>query len=298
MDNDLTAEQIKNKMTNEGFRLSDPMQSTMDTEFLRYFYGMNNGINLEEFLDKIVFAPSFVLFGMHYSFLNCIVKNRTIKVKPNILYSLDLSQEIGKGRLLYINYTPQGPVSVVELHGNCPMGSEYNLNKQLYLLSLSGDSTHQEIDISVMYSYISEKYIKDTSIYQLVKSFENFFYNDYILMVINAQIACEFLITKLLFDAGIGKNNIEKASYNLKLNQLFPECTKRRKMPPFPSKMLQNLNDMRQCRNEIAHEGGNKVVQNTDAKSWIISAVMLYKYIHIPDIMNQVIERNIVHTSI
>lgn len=145
-------------------------------------------------VNKLIFNETLTNFGFFYIFLDCTVIITSITLKPNEIYTLDLSSEIEDGKLLYINYTPNcGNLFPLEIHGNCPIGNEYRIKKLLYPYVLD-KNLPVKTNVSVQYIYALGKLTHKIGFNQLIEGFEYFSKKNYVTAIIKLQIACEFIL--------------------------------------------------------------------------------------------------------
>lgn len=272
----MTETDIKNKLRDSGLDLTALFSAqTIDINFLLYFYRQAE----LPILFQLAFIPSAFAFGLHYTLLECPCKVRTISLTPYQTYDLDLSSEIGpSGKLLYINYTSQGPIRPVELHGNCPMGHEYILHKQIYALPIDIQQAAAPTEVSVMYAYATADLLQDISLRLFIDAFQHFFLGEYQIMVIKAQTACEYSLTYFLKEE-VCPNN--RAPYYKKLKTMLPNIIEKKHYPPLDDTISASLDKLRILRNQIVHDGVSPLITQAEATEYLRNAFLLYKYLRI-----------------
>lgn len=232
-------------------------------------------------LKNSLFNEKSVMFALHYLLLGA--KYGTLDIELKQLCVLDLNKEIGKGKLLFINYAPDNLLFPVEMHMNSPFQIDrFNLQRILAPINLS--NSPEEIRCSkvhVFYVYLPESCINDICIKELSDAFYDFFNKDYNVSVIKLQIACEFILTRFLNAKGYNDSKTQHMRYGKKLNTLLPQIIKKNNMIPCPSIIIDNINNMRLIRNDIAHAGGYVDITDKDICTWIISSFLFYKYFKI-----------------
>ena len=70
----------------------------------------------------------------------------------------------------------------------------------------------------------------------------------------------------------------QRMPYSKKLNSLLPQIITDNNMTPCPSIIINEINNMRLKRNDIAHAGGSININDIDMRTWIINAFLFYKY--------------------
>lgn len=274
---------ITNLINDKGLDISETINFIFFNDYLFKLYFISNYDDSFEkpskrlkFITQLAFNDTLLHFGFHYIILGCSFKFKKITMKPCEIFNLDLSTEIGNGKLLYINYTSEGTIVPVEIHGNCPMNNEYKLNKQLYPV-VYNNNIPKESSINILYVYLPEKLANDLIQNHLIEAFSMFIKHDYISQVIKLQIVAEFLIDKFLKTYKSNKKE-RTANYCRKLKQIFPQKVIENNFIPCPQYIIDELNTMRLRRNEISHNGGYAEISDDEAKKWIISTFLLFKY--------------------
>lgn len=244
-----------------------------DAEFLRYFSNPDENSQLRELVLGIAFNPTLIHFAMHFMLLGCPIKTREIFIEPDREFNLDLSEEIGNGRLLYINYTPNGIGGLfpVEIHGNIPMGHEYCLKKRLYPVNFQPNIKPNTTSVFVQYAYATEKHVNDISLLQFVEAFNNYSVKRYSEAVIKLQIVAEFTLNRFKEKYTTERRCKSRGGYEKILRKEFPKIIEEQGLTPCPSEILVALDEMRKVRNKIMHEGGIANVNDEEMKHWIVN---------------------------
>lgn len=278
----ITPEQIRTQIENDGFALSKLVKIFLsDDKFSQYFSQKNYNSNFFQILDKFIFNQTLSNFSFFFMALGCSIKLKKIAMYPSQKYELDLSNDIDNGKLIYINYTPNsGNLFPVELHGNSPMGHEYNVKKTLYPVPFNhSTSCSQKTDISILYCYATGNLTSDISLNELVEAFKNYQKGDYSLMIIQLQISCEFILNRFLSQNGyFPDRKAERKPYHQKLTQMLPKATKEHSWVDCPQFIIDDLGNMREKRNDIAHEGGYISIKDDEAHKYLVSSFLFYKY--------------------
>jgi len=236
---------------------------------------------------KMQFDSLFVSFGWHYSLLGC--QGRVIKIvlKPNEIYNLDLSREIGEGKLLYINYTPDGGgLFPTQIHSNTPLTHIIPTKISLFPRPLKENAS--ETQVHVLYWFAPKEIKDDLSVMLLLDAFQRFYEKNYRYMVISAQTAIEILQYKLferLFELGdLSKDRIktfleDKATFSSQLFTLLPLLGKIMNFPIPNSKIFEGLKILVKTRNDVIHRGKpRKQLDEDQMKIALMSAFFTLKY--------------------
>ena len=248
-----------------------------DKAFYDYFQGTQSAQILHELALNFAFNTTLSNFNFQHVLLGCPSNFLQITLEPGIIYNLDLSDEIKNGKLLYINYTPQGDGNLfpVELHGNTPMNNEYNTTKRLYPYLTDNSATARPTDVNILYVYAPENIVNDISFKQISEAFQCYFNNEYVDAIIKLQIAAEFILGKFLNKYG-KKYKHYPYSDNLKRN--LSGITTQNNLLPCPQFLIDSLDAMRDKRNDIIHEGGNIILNQDDVRKWCVDTLFFIKY--------------------
>ena len=248
-----------------------------DKAFSDYFQGNVNSPNLYELASDFAFNTTLSNFNFQHVLLGCPSNFLQITLEPGKIYNLDLSNKIKNGKLIYINYTPQGDGNLVpiELHGNTPMNNEYSTIKKLYPYLADNSKTPLPTNVNILYVYVPEKIVNDISFKQISEAFQCYFNNEYVDSIIKLQIAAEFILGKFLSNYG---NKYKRYSYfeNLKTN--LNEIITQNSFLPCPQFLIDSLDAMRNKRNDIIHEGGNITLNQNEVRTWCVNTLFFIKY--------------------
>lgn len=262
--------------------LNNSLDSTFDDEsFMKYFQDPENNNELYTFVAEFAFNTTLSNFNFHHVILGNKIGFQKIKLIPDQIYNLDLSNIINGGRLLYINYTPEsGNLFPIEIHGNSPIGCEFSLTKILYPIKIPSNTSSPSIKttVNVHYIYAPKEILNDIALKELTEAFQHYFKSEYIDTILKLQISSEFILTKFIHKY---EPKLVDASYFLKLTVHLSHIIVKHKLIPCPHFILNNLNNMRIKRNKITHEGGTTEISNEEIKTWSISAFLFYKYFNI-----------------
>lgn len=228
------------------------------------------------------------IFGSHYSLLGCIGKIKKIHLKPNENCNLDLSNEIGDGELLFINYTPfKGGVFPIETHSNIPEPHIRRTNIHLHGYTL--DENASETEISCFYWFAPAEIKDDLGMRLILDAFQRYYEKNYRYMVISAFTAVEIsqyhFFAELLKSSGISySNKIEpflthNATFSSQLRVLLPFLAEEMKFPMLNKPIYDGIENLRKDRNDVVHKGEpKKGWEQERLKNELISALFAYKY--------------------
>lgn len=87
-----------------------------------------------------------------------------------------------------------------------------------------------------------------------------------------------FILDKFLY--GQGKYNKDH-SYYTKLTRILDNTLSNSNLPKCYNFIINNLDEMRDKRNDIAHQGGCTNISKENMKKWMISVVLFYKYFQV-----------------
>lgn len=229
--------------------------------------------------------PPVISFASHYSLLGCVNNRTKILIKPNELFKLDLSNEIGEGELLYINYTPcSGETFPIETHSNVPISHLKVKNKLIYGQPINENS--KETEVNVYYWFAPEKLKDDLSNMLLLDAFKFFFEGDYRYMIISAHSSVEIILSKfikkILTEHSISEKNSKEFTKSIgtkyQLDTLLPLICNLLNFPILDTKIVGGLKDLRADRNRLIHTGETDILDKTKLKKELISAFFAFRY--------------------
>ena len=207
-------------------------------------------------------------FGWHYGLLGCIGTADKILLKPNKIYILDLSREIGEGELLYINYTPtKGGLFPIQIHSNTPITHIKPKIIHLFPCPLKDDAI--ETDVQIFYWFATKEIVEDLSSMLLLEAFQRFYEKNYRYMLVSAQTSIEILqykffekLLNLESKYKIKKERIsefleQRATYSTQLFTLLPFVANITDIPiwKIDSPIHEGLKILGKGRNDVAHRG-------------------------------------------
>ncbi len=159
---------------------------------------------------------------------------------------------------------------------------------------VTGDDT----DYFVTYAYAPEYVQNDLSNKLLLEAFKFYFEEDYRNMILSANTAVEILFNKffnnLLFDSNSLKNeegNVSRdnkdriegflkngATYGYKLYPFFPLISEIREFPGLNRKISKKLDNLKDKRNSLIHDGNADLINEEEIKEELIAAFLTFKY--------------------
>ena len=214
-----------------------------------------------------------------------------IIIQPNKIYNLDLSEEIGEGKLLYVCYTPigDGGVFPVEMHSNVPMKHVRSNIIQLLPHAIKTDAT--ETKVAVSYWFAPRVVYDDISVVLLLDGFKAYYENDYRHMLVSVQTCIEKLLYELLEKifktSGISSKRVndllkDKATFSTQLFTLLPFLVDILKIPSFSQEIVDGLRILNAERNHVIHQGKlSKDLKQDEMKKAILGSFFAYKYFKI-----------------
>lgn len=128
-----------------------------------------------------------------------------------------------------------------------------------------------------MYAYATEDSLKDIVLRLFIDAFYHFSLNEYQIIAIKAQTACEYSLTCFLKEEHAQE---KAATYYKKLHTIFPNIIKKH-YPILNETISVSLDQLRFFRSQIVHEGLTPVITQTEAAAYLQNAFLLYKYLHL-----------------
>jgi hypothetical protein len=234
-----------------------------------------------------ILKEGFDQLGLHYSLIGCEHKFEKISLKPHELYTLDISERIGDGELLYISYTPEGgDIFPLEHHSNTP---QPHINQEtIYLYGKPQVDKAVETKINISYWIAPAEIKDDVSLRLLVDAFKRYYEKNYQYMVISAFTAVEIVqnqfFTNILNSSGIGKEKVEPflkdhATFSYQFGILLPLLVNKFKLPKMGQKVYDGLMNLKTDRDNIVHSGEPKSDWDINRiQRELIAALFAFKY--------------------
>ena len=202
-----------------------------------------------------------LLGGQAYTFLGAIVTLIPIDLTANQTRTVNFIESgvPEKSHIVCINYTPEGGVFPLEVHGNEPMRGEHP--KQVTLFgrpAVEGFNGKAKINIAVTWVPDAIKFAPWQS---LIEAIDAFTQKRYARIVIPANVFVETLtrsvlsevMTKTLPRERVDEFLSNAASYSCQVNVLLPIFATFLALQPMPEKVRGTLNRLRKLRNNVAH---------------------------------------------
>lgn len=189
-------------------------------------------------------------------------------------------------KILFVNYTPNGPLFPTELHGNVPSAK---ISRQVvWLLPVPSDGAAvTEVKVNTLITWIPHSDLDD-SWKNLVNAFESYVEADYMSSLIPANVAVESSLAIMLSNylpQYVGKDRTktflkDAATYGHQLNVVLPLIVGLLKLPPLPENIRGQLNSLRGFRNNIAHVGSTeRPIERRQCAEMLCAALFGFQYI-------------------
>jgi hypothetical protein len=230
------------------------------------------------------------VFGWHYSLLGCQTNFIEIILKPNEIYTLDLSKTVGEGKILYINYSPSSNgLTPLQMHLNVP--NMHFIPKRIHLYPRPLRKNCKETKTQIMYWFAPKEVYDNLSIMLMLDAFQKVYQEEYRHMAISAQSAIEILIYRFfeeqfksikLKDDRIEDFLSNRATYSPQLFTLLPLLAKKEGFPFLQKEIIESLTTLNKYRNNMIHQGKTKMQLNdSDFIKMVLSAFFAVKYFKI-----------------
>lgn len=190
-------------------------------------------------------------------------------------------------RVLYVNYTPAGPLFPVELHGNVATRRFVRNEITLWPVPLANPADARPTDVNVLVSWVPHSQL-DTSWGNLVDAFEAYASGSYDSAVVPANVAVEAALSVFLFEyfsqyaAGDSVKHFldDAATYSHQLNVVLPLVSALGGAPELPDHIRGLLNRLRRLRNQIAHDGKLETsLSQAETAELLCSALFGFRYV-------------------
>ena len=208
-----------------------------------------------------------LLGGQAYTFLGAKVTLIPIELTANQTRQVNFL-ELGvpkKSHIVCINYTPEGEVFPLEVHGNQPTRGEHPRQVTLFgrpTVKKSGATA--KINISVTWVPEVSNFAPWKSLTEAIDAFAQ---KKYARIIIPANVFVETLtrsvLSKLMLKE-LSKKRVDDflsnaASYKYQVNVLLPIFATFLELRPMPDKIRETLNRLRKLRNSLAHSGEKEI---------------------------------------
>jgi hypothetical protein len=192
-------------------------------------------------------------------------------------------------KVLYINYTPNGPGTLfpLEVHGNVSTQRFRTDEVVLYPMPTVGKDSQEETNIYVMVTWVPHGRA-DESWQNLFDAFEAFISGKFSSVIVPANVAVESSLLRLMtsyFDQFVGRKRTEDflsnaATYSYQLNVLLPTFAELNCLPRLPQHIVGSLNRLRSLRNGLAHTGKTDTpLTRNDASEILCGALFGFHYV-------------------
>jgi hypothetical protein len=233
---------------------------------------------------------TFVANGAHYVLLGCVFVAGEIKPVANRRIQVDLRPEVGDGQLLHVEYLSIGnhPVTVAEVR-NPVYSIPPTIRPLLDIITRADFGGFKGTKLQVSFSYARRHVLDSTSGRLLLDAF--IFYRDgsFDRMVVSANTCVEMLVSRYLHSKlisnGVSKKRVEPflkqaATYSYQLNILLPLIHRLHpEIPALEGDVLQLLDELRQLRNNVVHEGATVGASaRPQLRKMLAAAYIAYKY--------------------
>lgn len=227
------------------------------------------------------------IFGFHYGLLGCEGKTKKITLEKNKTYELDLSDEIGEGELLFINYTSDsGGLHPIEVHNNTPQ--QHIKPKKIYLYGRPLRDDAKNTEVTILYWHSTSEIKDNIGMILLLDAFKRYYEKNYRYMIISASTAVEIAQTRffleLLKSSGLSAQKIKQfliqnATFSSQLKILLPFLADKMEFPMLKKEVYDALLNLRTDRNDVVHEGVPKNGWKDERiEDELISALFAFKY--------------------
>ena len=206
-------------------------------------------------------AGLFAMVGGWSTFLS-------VELTPGKMHALNL-QDVGVPKdatILHIHYNGQAKpdgseVIPIEFHGNSPFHWLLSHSRTIYAVPQGNPSLKGLVSAIVIWAEFTGE---NHSLKNLITAFDAFHKNNLAQAIVPASVAIEAPLSLLLQgqerrladSAKYEDGNLK--SYGVKLNELLPEYARLANYPVLKAEVMEALNEMKEHRNSIAHEGRTK----------------------------------------
>lgn len=190
-------------------------------------------------------------------------------------------------KVLYVNYTPEGTLFPVELHGNVPTQRSLRSEVTLWPVPFGSAAETKTTDVNVLVTWVPHSQL-DESWGNLVDAFEAYAAGSYHSAVVPANVAVEAALSVFLFEylaRYAGRDRVKRfledaATYSHQLNVLLPFVSALGGVPELPHHIRGLLNRLRELRNQIAHNGKlETLLSQGEAAELLCSALFGFRYV-------------------
>lgn len=192
-------------------------------------------------------------------------------------------------KILYVNYTPEGPLHPAEIQGgNIPTRPPIRHEVTVWPVPLTDREVTDAVKVNVLVSWVPHSPL-DASWGNLVTAFEAYVAADYDAAIVPANVAVEAALSVFLFDY-LARHKIanehlrpfldDAATYSHQLNVLLPLIAEWSHAPRLPDHIRGALNRLRRLRNDVAHRGKPETpLLQAEAAELLCAALFGFRYI-------------------
>ena len=239
---------------------------------------------LREISDNFMFNQAFGLVSA-----KSIIFHLLLRPGERTIYRLANYGIPPDAKVLYVNYTPSGPLFPVEIHGNVATATTPRHEVALWPVPLGRDHAPSETKVSVFVTWVPHSQLDD-SWRNIVSAFQAYVANDYAAAVVPANVAVESSLSVTLnsyLPQYVGKERTkaflkDAATYSHQLNVILPLLVGLLNLPSLPENIRGLLNSLRGLRNDIAHLGApEKPIGKEQCAELLCAALFGFQYVQL-----------------
>lgn len=212
-----------------------------------------------------------------YSLLKGKFKKLTLVIQKKETITLDLTNEIGNGILLNIEYQSLGlddieQEKLLQIHGNTPINEYYSKIKNFYRYT-SEDNKYINNIYLIKFCYISEKDYEDLCLRQLLEALNSIYNGNYIDTILKCQISNEIITKNICQHKELIYN---KRNYPENLDMIESQNL----LISFPKKLFNILKEINTIRNNIIYMKNNSEIKLDQVARFFITSLIFYEYFY------------------
>ena len=216
-----------------------------------------------------------------------VVFQITLRPGERTQYKLSDHDIPSDAKVLYVNYTPEGSLFPVELHGNLATRRPLRSEVTLWPVPFASAADTKTTNVNVLVTWVPHSQL-DVSWGNLVDAFEAYAAGNYHSAVVPANVAVEAALSVFLFEylaRHAARDRVKRflddaATYSHQLNVLLPLVSALGGAPEIPDHIRGLLNRLRDLRNEIAHHGKLETpLSQGEAAELLCSALFGFRYV-------------------
>lgn len=191
-------------------------------------------------------------------------------------------------RIVHINYTPNGHLFPLEMHGNVP--TRHVIRNEIFLYPWPARVDEDKLatgKVTVFVTWLKQPATGE-SWDNLLAAFDAYTRDAFNSTLIPANVAVESALARLMKDLlrGVDRNDrverflTEAATYSYQLNIVLPLVAGYAGIRPMPDHLRQHLNRLRKLRNEMAHDGKSRhSLTKAQAAELVTAALFGVRYV-------------------